>query len=254
LKGTEEVKNEFDGYLFLTTDRLVFVASYRSFLSYNYRVKFAFPYEEIVSLGTGNYVFSTFVQVTTQAGNIYRFKPSANSRLDSELKIASKIKELSIRKKARIESESKKARVQLVLDFSFLRPLAEKGLSLHALRCPYCGGKIDELPNTGNIYRCQYCSNNVYAIDIYREINRLLGYSIDQITSSNVSEKDSNAVTNSLKSVSCKYYKSGRCENIISEGLAESRQVEGCLNLDPGCCCQVCSERAKCDIACEKQY
>lgn len=175
-KGTAEEKIEFYGYLLLTTDRLVFVAS-RGFFNMTYRIKFGIPYEEIASVRTGKYLFSTFVEVATQRGDVRRFKT------DSELKLGSRIKELSVKKMARVENEKKKERVQLVLDFSFLRPLAEKGVIMQAITCPHCGGKVEDLPSSGNIFECKYCGDKIYAVDIYREINRLLGYTVDQIPS-----------------------------------------------------------------------
>jgi hypothetical protein len=182
IRTTEDMKKKFSGYLFLTTDRIVFASDRGSFSS-SYRAKFALPYEEIASLRTGKYLFSTFVELTTQSGQIFRLMSFQNREITSELELVSKIKEFSRQKLKRKENEAKRERVHFTLDFSFLRPLAEKGLILQALTCPHCGGKIDELPNVGNLFQCRYCGDKIYATDVYREINRLLGYAVEQINS-----------------------------------------------------------------------
>lgn len=182
---SREVKHKFTGYLFLTTDRLIFVAD----RGLDFQIRVGMPYEVIAQLDTGSYA-SGLVEVITRMGGRYRFKVRGHTK-NSELKLASRVKELQIDRQARLEKEKKRKGVQLILDFSFLRPLAEKGIVLQALRCPHCGGKIDELPETGNLFECHYCGNKVYATDIYREINRLLGYNIDQISSNNIIDDNS---------------------------------------------------------------
>lgn len=89
-----------------------------------------------------------------------------------------KIQELILARKIRLEKERKHGGAQLVLDFSFLRPLAEKGLIMQAIRCPHCGGKIEEIPSSSDFFKCHYCGNIARAVDIYREINRLLGHAV----------------------------------------------------------------------------
>jgi hypothetical protein len=184
-QNTQDVKHYSSGYLFLTTDRIIFVIE-RGGLNVNYQSKFGIPYEEIISLRTGKYRHSvSFVEITNQLGGMFRLIPGQykESYLNPELKLAAKIKELSLNKMARIEKEKKGKGTQIVLDFSFLRPLAEKGMNLQAIKCPHCGGIVKDLPATGSLFNCAYCGSTIYANDIYKEISRLLGYTVDQIQS-----------------------------------------------------------------------
>jgi len=78
--------------------------------------------------------------------------------------------------KARIESietEKKRERVQIVLDFSALKEYMEKGvLVLQKMKCPECGGPI-KLPQSGNQTTCEHCGSTIYAQDIFEKIKSL---------------------------------------------------------------------------------
>jgi len=75
-----------------------------------------------------------------------------------------------------LEEEKKKARIQYVLDFSFLKNEMEKGgVVLQQIKCPNCGAAI-KLPTEGNSITCQYCQGTIYAQDIFEKMKGLIGH------------------------------------------------------------------------------
>lgn len=73
-----------------------------------------------------------------------------------------------------IESEKKRERIQLVLDFTALREYMDKGgLVLQTTKCPECGAPI-RLPETGNQTKCEHCGNIILAQDIFEKIKSLI--------------------------------------------------------------------------------
>lgn len=77
-------------------------------------------------------------------------------------------------RKEEIESEKKKDRIHIMLDFSFLRNYMEKGgLVLKKVKCPWCAAPIS-LPTSGNTTKCEYCGRPVFAQDIYEKIRDLI--------------------------------------------------------------------------------
>jgi ribosomal protein S27AE len=85
------------------------------------------------------------------------------------------VTEQCLKRKAEIEAEKKKERVQVVLDFSALKDYMEKGgLILQKTKCPECGAPIP-LPTTGNQAKCDHCGSTIYAQDIFGKIKSLIG-------------------------------------------------------------------------------
>lgn len=74
-----------------------------------------------------------------------------------------------------IEQEKQRARIQYVLDFSFLRAEMERGgVIVQTIRCPSCGASIS-LPSAGTSARCPYCGSVVYAHDVFEKMKGLIG-------------------------------------------------------------------------------
>lgn len=74
-----------------------------------------------------------------------------------------------------IEQEKRSARIQYVLDFSFLKAEMERGgVVVQTIRCPSCGAGIT-LPSTGTSARCPYCGSVVYAHDVFEKMKGLIG-------------------------------------------------------------------------------
>jgi len=78
-------------------------------------------------------------------------------------------------RKKEIESEKRKERVQLVLDFSSLKDYMEKGgLVMQTFRCPNCSAPV-EFPEKGKTAKCDHCGSKIYARDIFEKIKELIG-------------------------------------------------------------------------------
>jgi tRNA(Ile2) C34 agmatinyltransferase TiaS len=76
--------------------------------------------------------------------------------------------------KSVIAQKERQGKVQVVLDFTFLKSLIEKGgLILNTVSCPYCNGTV-ELPASGDTFNCRYCSKQIRAVDIF--LQRLRNY------------------------------------------------------------------------------
>jgi ribosomal protein S27AE len=79
-----------------------------------------------------------------------------------------------ITRKEEIDSDRKREKIHVMLDFSFLRTYMEKGgLVMQMLKCPYCGGSV-ALPKTGNQIKCSHCGKTIYAQDIFEKVKNLI--------------------------------------------------------------------------------
>ena len=73
-----------------------------------------------------------------------------------------------------IEAERKKDKVHLMLDFSFLKTMMEKGgLVMQVLKCPECGATV-EFPKSGNETKCNHCGKPIYAQDVFEKVKGLI--------------------------------------------------------------------------------
>lgn len=73
-----------------------------------------------------------------------------------------------------IEEQKRRARVQFVMDFSFLKAQFEKGgLSVNAVKCPSCSANI-AVPGAGAFFKCEHCGTTIHAIDIFERFRGLL--------------------------------------------------------------------------------
>ncbi|MGA3192605.1 MAG: hypothetical protein ABSD73_08875 [Candidatus Bathyarchaeia archaeon] len=79
----------------------------------------------------------------------------------------------SIKKDFRDKIILQKEKKSIVLDFSSLRSLMEKGgMVLTTLRCPHCNGPVN-MPSEGNETGCDHCGTKIYAQDIFKKIKEL---------------------------------------------------------------------------------
>ena len=73
-----------------------------------------------------------------------------------------------------IESERRKDKVHVMLDFSFLKTYMEKGgLIMQVLKCPECGASVS-FPNSGNETECSHCGKVIYAQDVFEKVKSIL--------------------------------------------------------------------------------
>jgi ribosomal protein S27E len=72
------------------------------------------------------------------------------------------------------EAERKRDKIHVMLDFSFLKSIMEKGgLMMQVLKCPECGATVD-FPKTGNEIKCIHCGKTIYAQDVFEKVKGLI--------------------------------------------------------------------------------
>ena len=73
-----------------------------------------------------------------------------------------------------MEAEKKRDKVHVMLDFSFLKSVMEKGgMMMQVLKCPECGATVD-FPKSGNQTVCTHCGKTIYAQDVFEKIKGLI--------------------------------------------------------------------------------
>ena len=182
-------RSSVDGFLVLTDRRMVFIAS-SGLMVTKHEVALSIDYEDILGVeclkGISHKLrishrwsatpaaFHTFMDASVSAVNMMT---SGDAIIPPEL-----IKEnLVLRIEDRLmkmEEERKREKTQLILDFSFLKSILEKGgVVMQSMRCPSCGADL-QMPKSGTTVKCDYCGTPVNAIDIFERIRGLLA-SID---------------------------------------------------------------------------
>jgi ribosomal protein S27AE len=74
-----------------------------------------------------------------------------------------------------VERERRQDKVQVMLDFSFLKKYMEDGgLIMQTLKCPECGASVG-FPTQGSQTVCSHCGTNIYANDMFKKIKDLIG-------------------------------------------------------------------------------
>lgn len=163
-----QLKSEINGCLLATNLRLLFVEK-RGTFNVSYHCRVSLPYEKIVGVSIGG-SWGRYLALADSDGTEYRL--GATKEIEDEWKNLLQLLILQRRKK--VEAEEKGKRIQLVVDFSFLKSIAEKGgLLLTTVSCPHCGGQV-ELPKSGEFCKCNYCGKQVYAIDIFDKMKDLI--------------------------------------------------------------------------------
>lgn len=162
------VKSSTVGYLFATNLRLAFVER-RGIINFSFHCKVSIPLEKIVGVSACGRL-TRCIAIADSDGLEYRIP--INKEKENHMK---KMIELLIhQRRIDLDQEQKGKKVQVIVDFSFLKSVAEKGgLLLTTVSCPYCGGHV-KLPESGNICKCEHCQKEIYAIDIFEKIKQLL--------------------------------------------------------------------------------
>ena len=160
------------GFLALTDRRLAFLEEVGLFTK-TYRVKESIDLENLINISVQG--VSKKLYVTYQAGGNSVERMFGGTSGSTLLEIQSEIEETRAARVNIIEHEKKQARVQYVLDFSFLKDQMEKGgIMVSTIRCPNYGGTL-ALPSTGVSVRCGHCQCDVVAQDIFERMRGLLG-------------------------------------------------------------------------------
>jgi DNA-directed RNA polymerase subunit RPC12/RpoP len=166
------VKQRLKGYLVLTTQRLAFVKE-RGVFGKSYHIDLSFPLDDLGGLSMGGLMMK-YVSISNSNGeNVFHVRGVSNEVEFSTFRTL--LQDQLIKRQQTVEAEKRRERVQIVLDFGFLRDYMSKGgLSLQVVKCPQCGGPMS-LPQAGSQVVCTHCGSTVFAQDIMEKVKQLIG-------------------------------------------------------------------------------
>jgi len=165
-----EAKEREKGTLVLTNRRLLWVTK-RGIFGKSYHITHEIPLEDVKGVSSGGAI-SKYISIKDSEseyrfhlsgmyGSIQKFNPLMRTAMET--------------RKKEIETEKRKARVHIMLDFSSLKDYMKKGgLVLQTIKCPVCSGPL-RLPKSGNQTTCEHCGNTVYAQDVFEKVKALIG-------------------------------------------------------------------------------
>lgn len=180
-EGSSDVQPS-SGVLVLTTQRLMWLGRrevveglLRRKSRVSYHLVYSLLLEDLVQiLSSPSSVFpnSEVVEITDNQSKKYSYGLGRMQEYPSCKPLI--MKGIEERRKE-IESEKRKERVQVVLDFSSLKDYMEKGgLIMQTFKCPNCSAPV-EFPENGKTTKCAHCGTKIYARDIFEKIKELIG-------------------------------------------------------------------------------
>jgi len=160
-----------NGALILTNQRLLFLIEHGIFEK-SYHQVVATPLEKVGGITMGG-MWHPFVCIADDVGtHVFHISGVGQEQFEGFRKLVTGLRQ---KRREEIEAERKKERVQVLLDFSWLKDYMEKGgMVLQNLKCSECGAPIP-LPTTGNQIECKHCGSMIYAQDIFEKIKSLIG-------------------------------------------------------------------------------
>lgn len=172
-------KKTINGVLLLTNRRTIFLRKTHEGSANKppmYQVLFETPLETIKgisgeSANSDAWSFGWLKETVVNASNVdqrYRL-----ARAPIEL-VKPLIENAIITRKEEIDSDRRREKIHIMLDFSSLKTYMEKGgLLLQTVKCPHCDGPIS-LPTSGSTTICKHCGREIFARDIYDVIKKLI--------------------------------------------------------------------------------
>ncbi len=165
------------GALLLTSRRLIWLEKRRMGVwkpQFTYQVALDMPLEDIKGISaesgdSGNWESAKKVSIVTNDGEkTFNLQNSLQELLRPMIESAIKTR------RDENEAERKRDKIHVMLDFSFLKSIMEKGgLMMQVLKCPECGATVD-FPKTGNEIKCIHCGKTIYAQDVFEKIKGLI--------------------------------------------------------------------------------
>ena len=163
------------GYIVFTNRRIFFVEK-RGVFTETYAVVLDIRYEDIIGVSTGGTLLR-HLSITDKNDEEHRFHLYRGTPTE----LIPYIKQFMDARQEEIEEEKAKERVQIVADFSFLKSVMEKGrIVLQVISCPFCGASVP-IPETGKVFKCNYCKKDIYAVDVFKKIKELMSESTREI-------------------------------------------------------------------------
>jgi len=162
---------------FILTNRRVIYLQYRftpTNVASNMDGSFEFALQSISGATHGSRAQNCFViYVGKSEYEIFLYgTPNFHYPVDVTLLALLKLREGRI---AEIKKASEREKVQVVMDFSWLRDYMDKGgVFLKTYKCPGCGAAVD-IPKEGKSAKCNFCGASFYAEDVFKKVKDLIG-------------------------------------------------------------------------------
>ncbi len=171
-KQAVAVRQTSRGILALTNRKLIWIEM-RGVLGKSYHQLFALSLENLTGISIGGAILKYVSISDTQGQHIFHF-PFAVKNEDQLNDFKEIVFSQVNSRKQEVEAERKRERVQVIVDFSFLKNYMENGgLLMQTVKCPECKASI-KMPESGNRTKCQYCGSTIYAQDIFEKIKQLI--------------------------------------------------------------------------------
>lgn len=165
------------GALLLTSRRLIWLEKRQIGVwkpQFHYQVAIDMPLETVKSVSaesgdSGDWDRTRKVQIVDVNGEkTFNLKSAYQELLRPMVENTIKLR------REEIEAEKRKDKIHVMLDFSFLKSIMEKGgLTMQVLKCPECGASV-EFPKSGNQTVCSHCGKTIYAQDIFERVKGLI--------------------------------------------------------------------------------
>ena len=189
-EGYVEINDKAEGLLFLTNKKLIWLFRIASTGESRFSVGPHILLEKITEISqgvkptpyvaitddAGFHVFGLFSRQGPNPGFSGSLLPRRKYMTEAEFATFQGVvmKHRTERKLAILELQ-KKGRVQVVLDFSFLKAYMEKGgMVVQKISCANCGASM-HLPEKGNAVDCPYCRTTHRVEDIFEKVKQLIG-------------------------------------------------------------------------------
>lgn len=164
-----------NAYGVLTSQRLALIAE-KGLLAKDRYVQDVFELQDIASVSRPISYGKIVISVHSPGGSVERvFKPLRKAGHRDPAVFHDTMYAAIRDRQAYLEAEKKRARIQYVLDFSFLRSkMEEGGVGVTTIRCPNCGSPL-ALPESGSKAVCGHCGSPILAQDVFEKLKGLLG-------------------------------------------------------------------------------
>ena len=187
--GDFQVSARGEGLLVLTDQKLIWLNDLPSAGESQYSIGFQIPLEKVNNISSGvrpvSHIAITddkglhVVGLFSQKGPTSSFEGSLHHRTymtENELgTFQETVMKYRAERKFAVLEHQKKERVQVIVDFSFLKDYMEKGgIVVQKISCANCGASM-HLPDKGNTVDCPYCRTTHRVQDVFERVRQLIG-------------------------------------------------------------------------------
>lgn len=189
IDGDVQVSARGEGLLVLTDQKLIWLNDLPSAGESQYSIGFHVPLEKINNISSGikpvSHIAITddkglhVVGLLSQKDPAPGFERLLHHRTDmteNELRTFQEtVMKYRAERKFTVLELQKKERVQVIVDFSFLKNYMEKGgMVVQKINCTNCGASM-HLPEKGNTVDCPYCRTTHRVQDVFERVRQLIG-------------------------------------------------------------------------------